>query len=181
MGDRKIQEAVRQLAGTQFSDDVSLVACTVDSVDLETRTCDCTPIGGNASTEISGIQLMAEVDDGFLLEPAIGSTVIVCYSKRNVAHIAMYSELSKVTLVATNKIQLQGGEFGGLVKVIELTAKINRLENDINTLKAAFSSWVTVPSDGGAALKVISAAWAANTIQVTAKAEIENTSVIHGE
>jgi len=46
-----------------------------------------------------------------------------------------------------------------------------------NTLKAAFTSWVVVPTDGGAALKAITAAWAGSTITPTVLADIENDAV----
>lgn len=166
MGDRKIQEAIQQLAGTHLTDEVYMIPCVVDSVDLETRSCDCTPIGGNASTEISGVQLMAEVDDGWLLEPAIGSTVIVCYSRRNVPYIALFSELERVTLVTKSGIQFNGDEFGGLVKIEALVTKLNNLESAFNALNAKVA---------------ILAPPALPALVLTTRLELENDKVQHGE
>jgi hypothetical protein len=167
MSDRKIREAVQQLAGTHLTDKVHIIPCVVDEVDLETRSCTCTPIGGKAATEITGVQLMAEVDDGLLLVPAIDSTVIVCYSDKNVPYIALYSELEKATLVTLNGIQFQGGELGGLVIISELLEKINNLESAFNLLNAKVNSLAPTP--------VI------EPIIPTERSEIENTSVTHGE
>ncbi len=108
MGDRTIEEAVKKLAGTHLKDDMHLVAATVITVDQALRTCTCTPIGGKAVTDLGNVQLMAEIDDGFLLIPAIGSTVLVMWSTKNVPYIAMYSQLQKAYLVTLNGIVLAG-------------------------------------------------------------------------
>lgn len=85
---------------------------------------------------------------------------------------------SKVELSATD-IVINGGGLGGLVKVKELTAKINALEKEINNLKKAFSSWVPVAMDGGAALKAAVTGWIKKKIKLTKQADYENTKVKH--
>lgn len=179
--DRAVQAAVQKLAGTFLKDPSYAIACVVESVDINARTCDCTPIGGDAVTEIPNVQLMAEVDDGILLIPVVGSTVVVCYSVRNVPYIALYSALDKVFLISNNGLQFQGGEFGGLVKVVDLVSRLNKVETDLNTLKAAFNSWVVIPEDGGAALKAASSEWAGENMAETVRSDIENTSITQGE
>ena len=47
---------------------------------------------------------------------------------------------------------MNGGSLGGLVKVEDITTRLNLIEKDINKLKQAFTSWSPVPQDGGAAL-----------------------------
>lgn len=180
MSDRTIIEAIQNIAGTQLTDKVWMIPCIVTAVDLSERTCDCTPVGGKAVTDIGGVQLMAEVDDGWLLVPAINSNVVVCYSERNIPYVALYSELQNATLIVAGKIQLQGGELGGMVTVTALTQKLNKLEQDLNTLKTAFSTWVPVPEDGGTALKAAASEWAGDTITETMRADIENTSITQG-
>ena len=59
--DREIIEAIQKITGTQLNDPVGLVPCTVNSVDLAARTCDCTAIGGEAANDIPDVELMAEV------------------------------------------------------------------------------------------------------------------------
>lgn len=97
-----IRDAIAQLAGTYQKDDVYMVACTVTDVNEPTRTCTCTSITGKSNTELQNVQLMAEVDDGMLLIPSIGSTIIVGYSKRNVPYIALFSQIDKVVIVTGN-------------------------------------------------------------------------------
>lgn len=45
------------------------------------------------------------------------------------------------------------------VKYNELKTIVEELQNDLTTLKNAFSGWVVVPNDGGAALKAATTAW----------------------
>jgi hypothetical protein len=78
-----------------------------------------------------------------------------------------------------NDVIINTGVNGGMVKVSELTTKLNNLENDINDLKSIFSSWTPVPSDGGAALKLLLTPYYGQTLTPTAQSEIENTKVKH--
>ena len=82
--------------------------------------------------------------------------------------------------VTEDGIELNGSNYGGVVKVGDLVDKINTIERDINKLKLAFSTWVTVPNDGGAALKAAAATWYAAQLAITTSSELENTTLSHG-
>lgn len=166
MSDRSVQEAIQKLAGTHLSDEVYVLTATVKAVSLENRTCDCEVISGTAVTDINNVQLMAEVNDGFLLVPALDSTVIITYSKRNVPHISMFSEIETASLVTLNGIKLQGDEFGGLVKLDTLLKKINALETTLNALNTKVNVLAPTP--------VIP------PLIVSLKSELENPNVKHG-
>jgi hypothetical protein len=190
MSDRAIEEAVRKLAGTQFRDNVTVVQATVVSYDIPSRTCYCTPISGEAVTDLPNVQLMAEVDDGILLLPTVGSTVFVVYSTHHAPFIALFSEVDQIILISggaqikisnTGLVQFNDGTYGGLIQIAQLITKLNNLEKDLNTLKTAFTTWVPVPDDGGAALKAETATWAGDEITLTLQAELENTTVTHGQ
>lgn len=177
---RKIIEAIEKLSGAN-KDHVSYVNATVNSVDLLNRNCDCTVVDGETEYDLPGVMLMAVLDDGVLIEPVIGSTVKVIFSKKVEPCIVQYSEVNKITLITVDKVVFDDGSFGGMVKVGDLVAKLNKVESDLNTIKTAFSSWVVVPSDGGAALKAITASWSGQQITETQVSDLENTKVIHGE
>lgn len=145
MSDRSIQEAVQKLAGTHLKDEIHIIAATVIDVDQAERTCSCSPIGGKAVTDLANVQLMPEVDDGWLLIPAIGSTVIIQWSTRNVPHIIMWSALEKAFLVTLNGIQLQGGELGGLPVSRDLVTKFNNIETAFNQLNAKVNGLAPTP------------------------------------
>jgi hypothetical protein len=106
------------------------------------------------------------------------------------AFIELTSEVDKIEItidsqkleIDTNGFVFNTGNFGGLIKIEELVNKLNRIENDINTLKQIFStSWIPVPNDGGAALKTAAAAWSGNQLNpITSVSNLENTKVKHG-
>ncbi len=96
-------------------------------------------------------------------------------------------------LVNNGKIKLFGGKEnkeknkeeendksnGGLVKVKELTSKINALEASLNDLKSVFGTWTPAAQDGGAALKGAITDWASKELTVTQRTDIENPKVTH--
>lgn len=172
MSDYKLIEAIQTVAGTRNKDEVRLLQCNVKSVDLDNRTCEVITTTGNASVKFTA-KLQAGVGDGLLIEPVVDRTVYVLFSKYTLPFVVQYSDIASY--------MLNGDEFGGIVKVIELTSKLNAIENDINVLKTVFSSWVTVPNDGGAALKAITSTWFGQQLSVTTQSEIENKTVQHGD
>jgi hypothetical protein len=189
MSDRAIREAVRHLAGTHGKDEVFLVQCEVNSVNEAARTCDVTTISGRSQYSIDDVALMPIVDDGVLIIPTVGSTVLVIHNNRNVKFIAQFSEIDKIFIVSGSStleikdgsIKFNDGSFDGLVKIKDLVTKLNNLENDINNLKLAFSSWTVVPTDGGAALKASAASWYGQQLTKTQQSDLENTKVTHGK
>lgn len=84
----------------------------------------------------------------------------------------------KGSLVLENDtITMNDGDLGGLVKINDLTKRLNNIESDINNLKNAFSSWQPVANDGGAALKTGTTAWAGQILTQTKNSDYENTKV----
>jgi hypothetical protein len=181
MSDRAIIEAVNKMTGRHKSDEVTYINAIVDSVDVKNRTCSCTAVDGHTEYKLPTVKLMAVVDDGVLFEPVIGSTVKVIFSQNIEPFICQYSEIENITIDARTRIKLNDGTFGGLIKIKELVDKINNLEKDINSLKTAFSTWIPVPSDGGLALKVGTAAWTGQRLTETKVNDIENKLITHGK
>jgi hypothetical protein len=81
--------------------------------------------------------------------------------------------------VKADKIVFNEGTTG-LAKSDKVTEKINALERDLNSLKTVFKSWVTVPQDGGAALKTAVAGWMGQSLVETKQTDIEDTKIVHG-
>ena len=133
---------------------------------------------------------MTDPDKGMFLVPKVGSNVAVSMLDKDNAFIVMFSELEEILIevgdqsieIKDGSIVFNGGNFDGLVKVEPLVQKINKLENEINTLKQIFSTgWVPVANDGGAALKVAAATWAGSLITpITTQNDLENTVIKHG-
>lgn len=186
MGDGEIKNAIRRLAGVN-TDQVNLTPAEVVEVDISTRTCTVESTGKSRVT-IPGVQLMASIDDGFLLVPAEGSTVYVSYSTYNKPFISLFSELSKIVLivgdstieVTADLIKINGGLLGGLVKVQNLTTKLNNLEKFVNNLATKFDTHVHPGVQSGAGSTAVTATPVASQLTVTNQDDIENKKVKHG-
>jgi hypothetical protein len=122
---REIRDAVRKLSGTFNKADVNIIWCNVDSVDETNQTCNCTPVSGKYDTQLQGVKLTAQANDGLLIIPSVDSTVGVIYSTQVEPYVILYSNIDKIVF--------NGGALGGLIKIKDLVDKINRLENAFNS------------------------------------------------
>ena len=164
-----LKEAIRVLA--MSGAELYCKICTVDAVDVEARTVDCTPI--DESAPLVGVNLQASQDGsvGVVQFPAAGSYVVVAFIDPAVAVVVLCDQIDKVQLdigrtsatVTDEGITLNGGRLGGLVI----------------SGKTVFSAWVPAGTDGGAALKTAATAWASRQLTQTVAAELENDSVKH--
>lgn len=169
MGD--IATAIRMITNTHLTDKVRMFDAEVNSVSMTDRTCEVTMIGGKSANTLT-VRLMASADDGLLMKPTIGSTIVVMMSEYTEPFVAKYSGVDSITML--------GGDLKGLVKVDDLVTQLNNLENDITNLKNAFTTWAVTPNDGGAALKLASASWAGSPIINTQASDLENTNITQG-
>jgi hypothetical protein len=174
------------MAGTYNADTIFLVTAQVTAVNAAAGRCTVEAISGRSSTSIDNVEFQAVVSDGLLFIPRVGSEVKVLMSTYTEPFIVQYSEVEKA-YISADLIQFNDGALGGLVKVIELTQKLNTLENDINDLKAKFQSLVTTitiaagiapaaPVTNGTALGWFNPflAYATQQITPTQQADIEN-------
>lgn len=201
---RKIIESIQRLSGTQLTDKVNLLSAIVDSVDEDKRTCVVTSLNSQGEYSLENVQLMASVDDGFLLIPAIDSTVMVAFSTMTPPFIAQYSAIDKVFIIvgqsnvsleisneeilleiADTKLSLtdgltkfNDGNLGGLLKVNDVLQKINNLENKVNAIITIFNNHVHTGVTTGAGSSAISPTPISGTLTPTQKSEIENTKIV---
>jgi hypothetical protein len=161
-----IRQAIQQLAGTHLTDKVHIAVAEVVSVDLDAYTCTVNQVHGKTSAERKTVSLMADVGDGWLLVPAIGSTVIISWSDRQLPYVAMFSDLQDVYLDALGKITLNQGTEGGIPKVRSLVTQLNLIENAFNALNAKVNGLAPTP--------VIP------NLNPTQLNQIENPNVTHG-
>lgn len=91
-----IRNAIKQLAlsGTEMY----LTVCTVDSVDEEKRTVECTPLDEGA--QLLGVNLQADQSQtvGVVSFPAVGSDVLVGFISPAVAVVLLATEITKSVL-----------------------------------------------------------------------------------
>ena len=174
---KEIKEVIKSIAGVPG---MMFVMGKVESVGDET----CSVKIADRLV-INDVRLNASADgnaDNILIKPKVGSMVMMADLSggelRSLVVIS-FSALDTMTVMFDGEVVINGGENEGLVKVVELTKKLNAIENDINNLKSIFSSWVPVVYDGGASLKVAAASWAAQTLATTSQKDIENPEIKH--
>lgn len=195
-----LRNIIRQLA--QPDGETAALVCTVDEVDKNARTIDCTPI--NEGAPLLGVNLQAnqEADYGFCLFPEKGSFVVVGFVADGAAGVVLLTEKiesAEIVIGDTSAVMdadglriktekmsadinreniiFNGGDLGGLIKIENLTKRLNLIENDINKLKTAMSGWTPAPQDGGAALKTAAASWYGSQLTTTKRGDYENTKI----
>lgn len=155
------------------------IVCTVTEVSLADLTCTCEPVNGDAT--LVDVRLMSTSANGFLIVPSVDSTVIVSSIDNRTYYVSMFSEI--------DEIQLNGDTYDGLVKVTDLVTKLNNLENLVNSLVSKYNSHthnvsVTTTCGAGAGTgigtAVVTATTEATVLTPTVQADLENTSVLHG-
>ncbi len=165
---KELRDALRSLVKPN-NDGFSKV-CTIDSVDLTTLTCYCMPLNGDA--DIINVRLMANINNGFLLVPEVESIVVVSFLSDDSAYVSLVSKVSE--------IQLNGKNFDGLVKVQELTDKLNALENKVNDLITACQSQVVTLAPSGT-FPLASFFTSVTPLTPTQQTDIENITVKQGD
>lgn len=179
---KDIAEAIKKLAGLT---EMPFVIGKASNV--EARTCTVSPVDGGADLEKVRLNAYSDGDQGLIIKPKDGTYVIVGMISEVDALVLMCYEIDSVEAVLgdTNfkitkgEILFNGGSNGGLIKIADLVSKINDVENDINSLKQAFFTWVPAPQDGGAGLKAAAGSWSGQQFVNTQTADIENTDIKH--
>nr|DAE14591.1 MAG TPA: baseplate protein [virus sp. ct87y24] len=180
-----IASLIRQLAGCQGS---VIKVCEVTSVDRSARTIDCQPLDESAPILGATLQADGEGKEGITLYPKKGALVIVALVDGTpLGAVILTDEIDELDVkigdmsvqITKEGILLNEGKLGGLIKVEELTTKINTLEREVNDLKQVLSTWTPVPQDGGSSLKASISSWAGKQIQLSKRGDYEDTKVKH--
>jgi len=116
---------------------------------------------------------------GLYLEPVDGSPVLIGFTDKSEAYCLFTQNIENAYLDTSSQFIIDGGSNGGLVKISDLVDKLNTLEQDINDLKTAFSTWAPASGDGGAALKLAAATWYGSQLDLTTINDLENDKIIH--
>lgn len=134
-----IQEAIRQMARGGM--EVYCKVCEVTGVNEQARTINCTPIDDGAELLDVNLQANQESTEGFVLFPAVGSYVVVGFLSEAVAVVLLCDKIDKAVIrtgdmslqVSEEGIILNEGTLGGLVRIQQLTDKLNELINAFNS------------------------------------------------
>lgn len=191
-----IAESIQILAGTYGKFPIQVMVCEVTDVSASERTCTVQPLSDNLQPFPA--QLMADIDDGVLILPTVGSTVKIMLSELITPTVIQFSQVDEILLVGGGSavkvydsgVELQGDEYGGLMKVTPSVKAWNDLQNDVNTLKGLISAqiataatYAALPIVTGAQVSALFSpltAYAALILPLTIETQIENPKVKHG-
>lgn len=154
-------------------------ACIVRSVSASPTTglmsCDCECIVDK--TVLEDVRLVADFKStatttGFVLVPKVGSIVLVSFLADTEYYVSMVSDV--------DTIFLNGNNYEGIVKAVDLSQKLNNLENNLNAVLTALKGITVTIGSGGGAVPFAPFFSAINSLTLTVPANIENTTVKHG-
>lgn len=206
-----IQQAIRTLA--QSNAEVYCKICRVDKVYPDARTVDVQPIDKTAPIYNVNLQADQQSTIGVVLWPAEKSYVVVAFINDAAGVVVLTEQIERIELkigednpveglieegavklavgkttveVAPDKeITFNGGGLGGLVKVKELTDKLNKLRDEVDAIALKYNSHthITTATIGDSTkLGIIEAP--TSTAQLTTpfkRDDYENTKIKHGE
>lgn len=184
---RDIAYAIRTLSGVTGLKQASFMTANVDSVQEADRTISATIILGESGMKLTGVNLQSEPNDGFILIPKVDTDVLICLMPDNSAYMVLCNDIDKIICVidSTNSYEFDtdgfiwnGGNNDGLVKVIQLTQKLNALENKVNSIIATYNAHTHVASSFGSPTTT-PAAPIAGTLTPTQQTDIENPKIKH--
>ena len=194
-----ILESIQAIAGTgKMGDKLDVYYAYVNTYDAKTCSCSCTLVSGNSDIDLSSVNLMSESNDGLLILPTKDSTVLIGKTVNTPPYVLMFSQIDKILYIAGGStiqvdkdgLKLDGDKFYGLVKVKELTDKINALEKLLNDLITQYNghthlgSYPVTGGGGGTASGTSAATTSLETgtiSPITSQSDIENKKVKHGD
>ena len=159
-----IRNSIRNMVGGTKG--LSLFTAKVLSTDGETC---CVDADGLV---LSDVQLRAVVngeESGILITPKTGSYVTVTDLSGDLTRIVVvgFSEVEKISIDAETDIVINGGGYGGLIKIEDLVDELNRLVQTFN------SHTHVVPNGTSNAPSTLASSFSTSTL--------ENTKIRHGE
>ena len=162
------------------------------TVDETKYICDITLKNGTGTVTLNAVPLRVLLNEksSFIEIPddtaGSESIVLICFRDGNI-NMPQILEVHKakkiIQEIGGSRLEIIDGQIifnngtVGLPKADSLITRLNKIENDITMLKNAFTAWVVVPQDGGAALKAAAIGWASTPLNNTILNDIQNTKI----
>lgn len=129
MSKHDIAESIRKLAGSANA--FETFVCEVKSVDGAT----CTVTRVLDGLEIADVRLNCHIteNEGIVVTPKVNSFVLVTNIDGRQHFVSQCSEVEKITIDCNGDIIINGGNNDGIIKIKELTNKLNALVQKFNT------------------------------------------------
>ncbi|MDD4395694.1 MAG: hypothetical protein PHQ33_07400 [Bacteroidales bacterium] len=158
--ERECAESIRGIVGkTAFSTYLCRVKCVEGAT--------CTVVREMDEMEIKEVRINATITEnqGLVIAPKVNSYVLITDIDGDKWFVSQFSEIDKITIDCENDIVINGGNNAGMVKISELTQKLNALVNSYN------SHTHTIPDGSSGTTSHI-----ASTFN---KSDYENTKITH--
>lgn len=197
-----LRDALSKLvAATNEGKTVTVFAGEVTAVDEGKRVCSVLSTSLVTDVLYENVNFMPSVSDGVMFVPKKGSDVVVVDPKNVNPYILMWSEIDRVQFIVNDTVlniedgltTFNDGAFAGLVKVVPLTSALNKLEQDVTTLKSLLAGVLGAISGAaagpGAGTPVTNGTlngflspllpYTTSAVPLTTQASIEDTKVVH--
>lgn len=179
--ENELGEALERLISIKMRAAV-IVEGIVTAYNANEKTCDITILG----TPYFSVPLKVLVNTpngqaSFFEIPTVGTSCLVEFRSGNIRlpQILFIDQGDKLLINYKELVEFNGGVFGGLVKVIELTTKLNNLENAFNNLVTLFNAHVHTGVTTGVGSSGPTPSQDTTQLTPTVRGEIEDTSVTH--
>lgn len=154
----------------------------VKAVDKENSICSVELLE-DESIVIENVRLQAvdsEQDNGFLLLPKVGSSVIIGkIDNQSTFFVAMVSEVQEVYLkvdgsekfsITKDEIKFDGGTKGSMIEIAKAVSRMNLIENKVNELITAYNAHLSNPDNTPASV-------VSGTLATTTISNLENSKI----
>lgn len=159
-----IRAVIRRIAGV---DNQGLIFFNAKIVSVDDETC----VVERNGLKHEDVRLAAVIDGNpknLLIKPKVGSMVLIADLSEG-----LMRDLAVIGWSEVDTITINGGTFGGLVKIQALTTKLNALVQAFNTHTH------TVATTGTAAAQTGTAAATTGTASQFSKSDYEDTKIMH--
>ena len=160
----EIRESIRNMSSGNGS--AGIFTAKVLSTDGESC---CVEIDGLVVSDVHLRAVVNGEESGILITPKTGSYVTVADLSGNLTRIVVvgFSEVEKISIDAETDIVINGGGYGGLIKIEDLVNELNRLVQTFNTHTHV------VPNGTSDVPSILAGSFSKSTL--------ENTHIKHGE
>ena len=148
-----------QILSAQGTPEAMPLLCRVEQVDKGTRTMRCTPLAGGP--ELPQVSLQPVQGDGLctlvaypaqgataLVLPVMGGSMYIMLSCTHIEQVEMCTTGGVSLSLTGGRLELNGGSLGGLIKIEDLTNRLNALTDTLNGLVRAYNAHTHTGSTG---------------------------------
>lgn len=142
-----LRQAIQQMA--MSGAELYCKVCTVDAVDEDARTIDCTPIDEGAPLLGVNLQADQEQEVGVVQFPAEGSDVVVAFLSANVAVVVLATEITKTILtIGDTETNVEDNSVTLTTKSVSVEVKDKTAKIDVDGTTVEFDGNTTTFNGG---------------------------------